>query len=138
MPVLNDMFEMDDTVELSKLLQLVLGVAVNCERKSEFIKNIMEMNMDEQHMIMTAIQDLMSKDRAPKQVPNSHDDLGYQLKRLQAELVRVNEQKDEITQKFHNLESQVALNDMGQRTISRYDRQSKRRHSVKITTNVGN
>nr|BAK00177.1 predicted protein [Hordeum vulgare subsp. vulgare] len=49
--------------QLSHLLQLVLGCAVNCERKSEFIKNIMEMNESTQHMIMTAIQELMSKDR---------------------------------------------------------------------------
>lgn len=49
--------------ELSHLLQLVLGCAVNCERKSEFIENIMEMNETTQHMIMTAIQELMSRDR---------------------------------------------------------------------------
>ena len=52
--------------ELTHLLQLILGCAVNCQRKSEFIKNIMEMNESTQHMIMTAIQELMSKD------PNSH------------------------------------------------------------------
>jgi hypothetical protein len=100
MPVLNNM--LDDTMELSKLLQLVLGVAVNCESKSEFIKNIMEMNMDEQHMIMTAIQDLqMSKE--------THDESTNQLKRLQVELNRVNEQKEEITQKCHDLDSQVGF-----------------------------
>jgi hypothetical protein len=44
--------------ELSHLLQLVLGCAVNCQRRSEFIKNIMEMNESTQHMIMNAIQDV--------------------------------------------------------------------------------
>ena len=46
------------TVELSHLLQLVLGCAINCERKSEFIKNIMEMNETTQIMIMNAIQEV--------------------------------------------------------------------------------
>ena len=50
--------------ELSRLLQLVLGCAVNCQRRSEFIKNIMEMNVSTQHMIMTAIEEVMPRDRA--------------------------------------------------------------------------
>ena len=36
----------------------MLGCAVNCERKSEFIETIMEMNETTQHMIMTAIQEV--------------------------------------------------------------------------------
>jgi hypothetical protein len=44
--------------QLSYLLQLVLGCAVNCDRKEEFIKNIMQMNELTQHMLMTAIQDV--------------------------------------------------------------------------------
>lgn len=48
--------------ELTHLLQLILGCAVNCQRKSEFINKIMEMAETTQHMIMTAIQELMSKD----------------------------------------------------------------------------
>jgi hypothetical protein len=46
------------TDELCHLLQLVLGCAVNCERKSEYIETIMEMNETTQHMIMTAIQEV--------------------------------------------------------------------------------
>ncbi len=62
MPNLNIILESENTseveAELSHFLQLVLGCAVNCERKSEFIGRIMEMNEYTQHMLMTAIQDV--------------------------------------------------------------------------------
>jgi hypothetical protein len=58
MPNLNLFIETNDQEELSRLLQLVLGCAVNCDKKSEYIKIIMEMHVDTQHMIMTAIQDV--------------------------------------------------------------------------------
>lgn len=58
MPNLNVFVETNDEEELSRLLQLVLGCAVNCEKKSEYIKIIMDMPVDTQHMIMTAIQDV--------------------------------------------------------------------------------
>lgn len=58
MPNLNLYVETNDQEELSRLLQLVLGCAVNCDKKSEYIRIIMEMHEDAQHMIMTAIQDV--------------------------------------------------------------------------------
>jgi protein HOOK1 len=58
MPNLNLYAETGDKEELSRLLQLVLGCAVNCDKKSEYIKIIMDMHEDAQHMIMTAIQDV--------------------------------------------------------------------------------
>ena len=62
MPALNVILEStnsaDVNIELSHFLQLVLGCAVNCKRKSEFINKIMELNEYTQHMIMTAIQDV--------------------------------------------------------------------------------
>ena len=62
MPNLNVILESTNAtevdIELSHFLQLVLGCAVNCERKSEFIRKIMEMNEYTQHMLMTAIQDV--------------------------------------------------------------------------------
>jgi hypothetical protein len=60
MPNLNIYIETNDCEELSRILQLVLGCAVNCERKSEFIKSIMEMPVDSQHIIMQAIQDVIA------------------------------------------------------------------------------
>lgn len=77
------------TDQLSHLLQLVLGCAVNCERKSEFIQNIMEMEESSQHMLMTAIQELMTKDPNSNSILkssslalaglSSSEDFGYQV-----------------------------------------------------------
>ena len=60
MPNLNLFVETNDQEELSRLLQLVLGCAVNCDKKSEYIKIIMDMHEGAQHMIMTAIQDVIT------------------------------------------------------------------------------
>jgi hypothetical protein len=98
-------------VELSHLLQLVLGCAVNCQRKSEFIKNIMEMNEYTQHMLMTAIQDLMCKDMARSASTLSfgsaivEDD---QLKRTVFELNRVSELREDLDRKCRRLDKQVS------------------------------
>lgn len=139
MPNLNSIVEtnnnttsVDANNQLSHLLQLVLGCAVNCDRKSEFIKNIMEMNETTQHMIMTAIQELMSKDRnmnlirqstsslsvgggsssGPSSnlmnVSGSDEDLNYQLKKAQLEMSRLNELREDIELKCKRLDKQVS------------------------------
>lgn len=105
--------EVDD--ELSHFLQLVLGCAVNCERKSDFIKNIMEMNEYTQHMLMTAIQELMCKDRSMARSPSSlsfntiHDeDVNSQYKKTVLELNRVNELREDLDKKCKRLDKQVS------------------------------
>lgn len=119
MPNLNIILESTNTsevdIELSHFLQLVLGCAVNCERKSDFIKIIMEMNEDTQHMLMTAIQDLMCKDRNMLRSPSSlsfgtgHDeDVNHQYKKTVIELRQVNEQKDDLDQKCKRLDKQCS------------------------------
>uniref|UniRef100_A0A671W4B1 Hook microtubule-tethering protein 1 n=1 Tax=Sparus aurata TaxID=8175 RepID=A0A671W4B1_SPAAU len=47
-----------DAVELGRLLQLVLGCAVKCERKQEYIQIIMTLEESVQHVVMTAIQEV--------------------------------------------------------------------------------
>ena len=62
LPKLNTIYESESNaeidIELSHLLQLVLGCAVNCDHKSDFIGKIMEMNEYTQHMLMNAIQEV--------------------------------------------------------------------------------
>lgn len=123
MPNLNTILESSNQAEidteLSHFLQLVLGCAVNCERKSEFIKNIMEMNEYTQHMLMTAIQDLMCKDRNLQRSTSSlsfsnisqdhsSEDVHYQFKKALAELNRVNEQREDLDSKCKRLDKQVS------------------------------
>lgn len=43
-------------IQLKNALELVLGCAINCERKQEFINNIMEMNEDVQTMLYFSIK----------------------------------------------------------------------------------
>ncbi|KAL6952184.1 Protein Hook 3 [Sarracenia purpurea var. burkii] len=50
--------ERKDVVEMVKLLQLILGCAVNCEKKHEYIKEIMLMEESIQSVIMQSIQEL--------------------------------------------------------------------------------
>uniref|UniRef100_A0A8C6VV74 Hook microtubule-tethering protein 1 n=1 Tax=Nothobranchius furzeri TaxID=105023 RepID=A0A8C6VV74_NOTFU len=47
-----------DPVELGRLLQLILGCAVRCERKQEYIQIIMTLEESVQHVVMTAIQEV--------------------------------------------------------------------------------
>ena len=126
MPNLNLIFESTNAseveIELSHLLQLVLGCAVNCRRKSVFIKNIMEMNEFTQHMLMNAIQDLISKDIARSSSTfsfgSASEDNG-QLKKTVFELNRVCELKDDLDRKCRRLDKQVSeLQDVNTSQIS--------------------
>jgi hypothetical protein len=54
-----------DETELSRLLQLVLGCAVSCDRKQFYIEHIMSMEQSVQHVLMNAIQEV-SVDRTIK------------------------------------------------------------------------
>lgn len=50
--------ERADKRELGRMLQLVLGCAVNCEDKHEYIRRIMNMEEAVQHDVMKAIQEV--------------------------------------------------------------------------------
>uniref|UniRef100_A0A8C2ZYC6 Hook microtubule-tethering protein 1 n=1 Tax=Cyclopterus lumpus TaxID=8103 RepID=A0A8C2ZYC6_CYCLU len=58
LPDLAVVAEHSDPVELGRLLQLVLGCAVRCERKQEYIQIIMTLEESVQHVVMTAIQEV--------------------------------------------------------------------------------
>ncbi|KAK7797164.1 hypothetical protein U0070_020303 [Myodes glareolus] len=50
--------EFSDPAELGKLLQLVLGCAISCEKKQEYIQRIMTLEESVQHVVMEAIQEV--------------------------------------------------------------------------------
>uniref|UniRef100_A0A8C2P5X2 Calponin-homology (CH) domain-containing protein n=1 Tax=Capra hircus TaxID=9925 RepID=A0A8C2P5X2_CAPHI len=99
-PDLNQITECSDSVELGRLLQLILGCAVNCEKKQEHIQNIMTLEESVQHVVMTAIQEVK---------------LGhflFQLKRALEELQEALAEKEELRQRCQELDMQVtALQD---------------------------
>uniref|UniRef100_A0A672GWM4 Calponin-homology (CH) domain-containing protein n=1 Tax=Salarias fasciatus TaxID=181472 RepID=A0A672GWM4_SALFA len=72
--------ELGDVAELGKLVQLVLGCAVSCEKKQEQIQQIMTLEESVQHVVMTAIQEVSEKDgSALKTSPVSASESWYFL-----------------------------------------------------------
>ncbi|KAM7286891.1 protein Hook homolog 3 isoform X2 [Ixodes scapularis] len=94
--------------EMGRLLQLILGCAVNCSRKQEYIQVIMGLEEDLQHMVMKAIQELITKE-APSSYTGDNFDLNEQLKRAAEELQTAKEAKEQITQRCHELDMQVTM-----------------------------
>uniref|UniRef100_A0A673ZIV0 Protein Hook homolog 3 n=1 Tax=Salmo trutta TaxID=8032 RepID=A0A673ZIV0_SALTR len=58
LPDINLIGEHSDAAELGRMLQLILGCAVNCEQKQENIQTIMMLEESVQHVVMTAIQEV--------------------------------------------------------------------------------
>ncbi|XP_051523515.1 protein Hook homolog 3-like isoform X1 [Myxocyprinus asiaticus] len=100
--------EHSDAAELGRMLQLILGCAVNCEQKQEYIQTIMMMEESVQHVVMTAIQELMSKETPVSTGSDSYVDLDRQLKKTVEELNDALATKEEIAQRCHELDMQVA------------------------------
>ncbi|KAJ8286679.1 hypothetical protein GJAV_G00041910 [Gymnothorax javanicus] len=100
--------EHSDAAELGRMLQLILGCAVNCEQKQEYIQTIMMMEESVQHVVMTAIQELMSKETPVTTGSDSYGDLDRQLKKTVEELNDALATKEEIAQRCHELDMQVA------------------------------
>ncbi|XP_043094657.1 protein Hook homolog 3 isoform X5 [Puntigrus tetrazona] len=100
--------EHSDAAELGRMLQLILGCAVNCEQKQEYIQTIMMMEESVQHVVMTAIQELMSKETPVSSGSDSYIDLDRQLKKTVEDLNDALATKEEIAQRCHELDMQVA------------------------------
>ncbi|XP_037958706.1 protein hook isoform X2 [Teleopsis dalmanni] len=89
-----------DIGELERLLQLVLGCAVNCSEKKEYIREIMCLEESLQQNIMRALQELQSTWQTPSSSGNSLSDFDY--KNLQ-------EERDSLAQKCFEMEKKVVL-----------------------------
>ncbi|XP_041753128.2 protein Hook homolog 3-like isoform X2 [Coregonus clupeaformis] len=100
--------EHSDAAELGRMLQLILGCAVNCEQKQEYIQTIMMLEESVQHVVMTAIQELMSKECPVMGGNDSYADMDRQLKKTVEDLNQALATKEEIAQRCHELDMQVA------------------------------
>lgn len=94
--------------EMGRMLQLILGCAVNCPRKQEYIQVIMGLEEAVQHVVMKAIQELITKE-SPASYTGENFDLNEQLKKAQEELQMTAEAKEQITQRCHELDMQVTM-----------------------------
>ncbi|XP_041103739.1 LOW QUALITY PROTEIN: protein Hook homolog 3-like [Polyodon spathula] len=108
LPDVNLVGEHSDAAELGRMLQLILGCAVNCDQKQEYIQTIMMMEESVQHVVMTAIQELMSKETPVVSGNYAYVDLDRQLKKTVEELNDALATKEEIAQRCHELDMQVA------------------------------
>ncbi|XP_059197062.1 protein Hook homolog 1 [Centropristis striata] len=101
--------EHSDPLELGRLLQLVLGCAVRCERKQEYIQIIMTLEESVQHVVMTAIQELMSKEMMAPFGGELSGDQEQQLKKALEELTELLAEKEALAQRCQELDIQVAV-----------------------------
>lgn len=109
MPDVNEIAERHHPDQLGRLLQLILGCAVNCDRKQEYIEIIMGLETAVQHNVMNAIQELIMTEVQTSIAPDSLFEINDQLKRLTHELKLSNDAKEQITLRCHELDLQVAV-----------------------------
>uniref|UniRef100_A0A8C1I089 Hook microtubule-tethering protein 1 n=1 Tax=Cyprinus carpio carpio TaxID=630221 RepID=A0A8C1I089_CYPCA len=130
LPDLMHVVEQSDQVELGRLLQLILGCAVKCDRKQEYVQIIMTLEESVQHVVMTAIQEVrfslfrnsllaendLLTDRASQldtfddpSTPSGrkHSQLQLQLEQLQEETFRLEAAKDDYRIHCEELEKQL-------------------------------
>nr|XP_046146634.1 protein Hook homolog 3-like isoform X1 [Oncorhynchus gorbuscha] len=107
LPDINLIGEHSDAAELGRMLQLILGCAVNCEQKQEYIQTIMMLEESVQHVVMTAIQELMSKECPVMGGNDSDADIDRQLKKTVEDLNEALATKEEIAQRCHELDMQA-------------------------------
>ncbi|XP_070564439.1 protein Hook homolog 3-like isoform X3 [Ptychodera flava] len=108
MPDVNAIGERGDPEELGRLLQLTLGCAVNCDHKEDYINGIMVMEESVQHVVMNAIQELMTKEKPTSQAAEDFSEIEQQLKRALEEIQRINREKEDLTTRNQEYETQVA------------------------------
>lgn len=108
-PDVNRIAEYGNEAELGKLLQLVLGCAVNCNQKQDYITAIMAMEEDVQQVIMQSIQALEGNvGSAAASLAPSLDPDGPQLTRVLAELEQAVEARDELARRCQELDLQAS------------------------------
>ncbi|KAK6308951.1 hypothetical protein J4Q44_G00204140 [Coregonus suidteri] len=123
LPDLVKVAEHSDPVELGRLLQLTLGCAVKCERKQEYIQIIMTLEEFVQHVVMTAIQELMSKENMAQFGAEPPGDVESQLKKALEDLADLMAEKEVLAQRCQELDVQQTF-DPGQVTVLQEERNS--------------
>ncbi|CAM4331730.1 unnamed protein product [Leuciscus chuanchicus] len=97
--------EMGDVTELGRLLQLVLGCAVSCDQKLEHIQQIMTLEESVQHVVMAAIQELLTKEPVQAATPESYGDFDSQSRKYYF----LSEETDDTSQRCRELQQQLSV-----------------------------
>lgn len=108
-PNLKMVVENNNLLEMGRLLQLVLGCAVNCDNKQDYIQAIMGMEESVQHGVMTAIQELMTQEAPSSLGEGETGDIATQLVNVQRELAETKQANSDLSQRCSELDLQVSF-----------------------------
>ncbi|PNF37389.1 Hook-like protein 3 [Cryptotermes secundus] len=111
-PDVGEIGEKCNPEELGRLLQLILGCAINCHRKQDYITRIMSMEESVQQVIMQSIQELDRSSMgssATSIILGSGPETDPQLQRILGELEAATEARDQMAQRCHELDMQVTV-----------------------------
>ncbi|KAM9311228.1 protein Hook homolog 2 [Gastrophryne carolinensis] len=100
--------EFSDTAELKKMVQLVLGCAISCDKKEVHIQQIMTLGESVQQAVMESIQELLSKEPSEVVAADSYVNYDSQSRKYYF-LSEDTDEKTDIIQRCHELEQQVSL-----------------------------
>lgn len=100
--------EFSNVVELGRMLQLVLGCAINCEDKEQYIQAIMQLEENVQHSVMNAIQELMEVKESSKLSESDFikDVTDYSPANKTPSF---SAERDHLAQRVHELEDQIRI-----------------------------
>ena len=105
LPDTNKVVECEKT-HLGRMLQLILGVAINCSNREEHIQTIwQEMEQDSQIVVMRAIQELQEIQSQSLVTPLDDG----QVRKLMEEMEVTTAEKEKLAQKCHELEMELNL-----------------------------
>ncbi|XP_057300171.1 protein Hook homolog 3-like [Hydractinia symbiolongicarpus] len=107
LPDVAEIAEFNTKHELSRMIQLVLGCAINCEDKEQYIQVIMALEEDVQLSVMNAIEELLQVkegSRLSESGAKDEADYGRQNSLKSASFVA---EKEQTAQKIHDLEEQL-------------------------------
>uniref|UniRef100_A0A8C5GVW3 Calponin-homology (CH) domain-containing protein n=1 Tax=Gouania willdenowi TaxID=441366 RepID=A0A8C5GVW3_GOUWI len=88
--------EHSDAAELGRMLQLILGCAVNCEQKQEYIQTIMMMEESVQHVVMTAIQELKKTAEELNEALSTKEEIAQRCRELDMQVAALQEEKSSL------------------------------------------
>jgi protein HOOK3 len=94
-------------VDMARLLQLVLGIAINCDQKETYIQDIMAMQEDSQHVIMAAIQELISTQSPRMVVGEAFKELEEEHRHTLGRLREAQVEREQLLQRSHDMATEL-------------------------------
>ena len=122
-PDVNLIVKEKDKHELGKLIQLILGISVNCDNKQLYIHEITKLDLSIQQNLMEAIQQLMLNNQQHERIEGTSvlDSISIEsnnVKYLKEQLLKtvdtikqLNRREDELNERNYELQRKMKLND---------------------------